>query len=265
MKIVVITGSTRGIGYGLAEEFLKRGHAVAISGRSQGSVDRAVEKLAAGYGSDRIHGQPCDVTSIEQVETLWDSTFRRFGRLDIWINNAGLGNKYRPAWEQDLSQMEAIVKTNLLGAMFGTSIAYRRMVEQGHGQIYIMEGFGSDGRMRKGLTFYGSSKAGLDYFAWSWVNEMPDDSPVIVGSLSPGMVTTDLLTDAYDDPEAFKQSQKIFNIIGDKVETVTPWLVERILENDKNGAKIKWLTRSKVLWRFATAAFNKRDLFADEA
>lgn len=264
MKVVVITGSARGIGRGMAEEFLKWGHAVVISGRSQESVDRVVETLAVGYDPDFVHGQPCDVACIEQVEALWNSAVRRFGRVDIWINNAGLGNKYRPAWDQDLHQMEALVKTNLLGAMFGTHVAYRRMVEQGHGQIYMMEGFGSDGRMRKGLTFYGASKSGLDYFTRSWINEMPDDSPVIVGSLSPGMVATDLLTGAYDDPEEFERNRRIFNILADKVETVTPWLVEHILENDKNGARIHWLTNAKVLWRFATAAFNKRDLFADQ-
>ncbi len=263
MKVVVITGSTRGIGYGLAEEFIKWGHAVVISGRSQESVDLAAGELAAGYDPDDVHGQPCDVTQIDQVEALWDSAVGRFGHVDIWINNAGLGNKYRPAWEQDLQQVEAIVKTNLLGAMFGTHVAYNRMLEQGHGQIYIMEGFGSNGRMRKGLTFYGASKSGLDYFTRSWLNEMPEDSPVMVGTLSPGMVATDLLTGAYDDPAEFERSRRIFNILADKVETVTPWLVERILENEKNGAQINWLTGAKVMWRFATAAFNKRDLFTD--
>lgn len=213
MKIVVITGSTRGIGFGLAEEFLKRGHAVVISGRSQTSVDTAVEKLAASYNPDQIHGQPCDVTEMDQVQALWDSAVGRFERVDIWINNAGLGNKYRSPWEQDLAYMEALIKVNMLGAMYGTHVAYRHMVEQGHGQIYMMDGYGSTGSMREGQTFYGSSKYGMEYFTRSWVKEMPDDSPVIIGTLRPGMVVTDLLEDAYDDPERFKKDQRIFSTL----------------------------------------------------
>ena len=131
MKIVIITGSTRGIGYGLAEEFLRLGHKVVISGRSQGSVDKAVEKLASSYDPGNIAGQPCDVTSVEQVQALWDAAVSHFGHVDIWISNAGLGNKYRPPWEQDLAAMETLVKTNVLGVMYGTSIAYKGMLSPG--------------------------------------------------------------------------------------------------------------------------------------
>ena len=66
-----------------------------------------------------------------------------------------------------------------------------------------------------------------------------------------------------DDPEGFERTKGIFNILGDKVETVTPWLVDKVLSNDKSGARFEWLTTMGVTWRFMTAGFNKRDLFAD--
>ncbi len=59
------------------------------------------------------------------------------------------------------------------------------------------------------------------------------------------------------------ESRKIFNILADKVETVTPWLAARVLRNKKSGALIAWLTTPKILFRFLMAPFSRRDLFAD--
>jgi len=56
----------------------------------------------------------------------------------------------------------------------------------------------------------------------------------------------------------------VFNILADKVETVTPWLAKRVLHNSKNGARINWLSSGKVMFRFLSAPFRKRDLFKDE-
>ena len=63
-------------------------------------------------------------------------------------------------------------------------------------------------------------------------------------------------------PEAFEKARKIFNILGDRVETVTPWLAERLLAADKHGARVACLTGPKAFGRFATAGFRKRDIFA---
>jgi NAD(P)-dependent dehydrogenase (short-subunit alcohol dehydrogenase family) len=266
MKIVVITGSTRGIGRGLAEAFLERGHAAVISGRSADGVDAAVAELDKAYNPDHLLGCGCDVTDYDQVDGLWQAAVRRFGRVDIWINNAGQGNRYRAAWEQSPDMMRAIVETNLLGVMNGTHLAYNRMCEQGSGAIYNMEGFGSNGRKRIGLTVYGSTKYGMTYYTESFLEEVREaDSPVLIGTLSPGMVVTDLLTDAFDDPAELERSKRVFNILADRPETVTPWLVEQMLANTEQGRSIRWLTRGKIYWRFLTAPFNHRDLFSDEA
>jgi len=265
MKIVVITGSTRGIGRGLAEAFLERGHTVVINGRSPSSVDATLAELSKIHAPTRLLGQAGDVTDYGQVEELWEAAVRRFNRVDIWINNAGLGNQYRAAWEQSPDMMCAIVETNLLGVMNGTHLAYNRMCEQGSGAIYNMEGFGSNGRKRIGLTVYGSTKYGMSYYTGSFLEEVRKaDSSVLIGTLSPGMVVTDLLTNAFDDPAELERSKRIFNILADRPETVTPWLVDEMLANDEQGRSIKWLTQGKIMWRFLTAPFNHRDLFSKE-
>ena len=86
MKTIVITGSTRGIGYGLADSLLDLGCAVTVSGRTLAAVQQAIAKLASKHGPERAFGHPCDVTHLDQVQALWDAAQARFGKIDIWIS-----------------------------------------------------------------------------------------------------------------------------------------------------------------------------------
>ena len=182
--------------------------------------------------------------------------------MDIWINNAGISNPYVPFWEVKPETLAQVVNVNLTGAMYGCQTAMRGMLKQGGGHIYIMEGFGSDGRAGEGLGVYGSSKAGLRYFLKAMLVDAKG-KPVKIGALSPGMVVTDLWDELYEgQPERFEKAKKIVNILGDKVETVTPWLAENVLANNRNGASFKWLTTPKAIGRFLMLPFRKRDLFA---
>jgi len=263
MKVVVITGSTRGIGYGLADAFLYLGCAVTISGRTQASVEEAVSKLSAKHQADRVLGRVGDVTQIEQVQALWDAAVAHFGRIDIWINNAGINHPRRDFWKHSPERIQAVVDTNLVGVMYGSQIALRGMLDQGFGSLYNMEGMGSDGRQVEGMTLYGTTKYSLHYLTDALVEETKE-TPVLVGALSPGMVITDMLTsDEVRSEEDWETTKRIFNILADRVEDVTPWLAQQILDNDKTGVRIKWLTRGKIMIRFLAAPFRKRDLFRE--
>jgi NAD(P)-dependent dehydrogenase (short-subunit alcohol dehydrogenase family) len=261
VKSVVITGSTRGIGYGLADSFLALGCTVVVSGRTDEAVGKAVGELSAKYEADRVFGQPCDVTVYRQVQGLWDAAAARFGKIDIWINNAGIGHPQVNFWELPAEQIGAVLNTNLLGAMYGSKVALQGMLEQGFGAIYNLEGLGSGGFRVPGTSVYATSKAGLRSFDETLARETRD-TPVIVGVLRPGMVITDLVTKPYEGrPKEWESAKRIFNIIADRVETVTPWLARRVLDNTKNGARISWSSTWKIMARFATAPFRRRDLF----
>ena len=137
----------------------------------------------------------------------------------------------------------------------------RGMLAQSHGAIYNMEGMGSDGRKHAGLTMYGTSKYAVHYFTESLALEAKE-TPVIVGSLRPGMVITDLITDRFKDrPEEFERAKKLFNIIADSVENVAPWLAKAVLANQKNGAMLAYSSMWKLLWRFVSQPFLRRNLF----
>ncbi len=266
MKNVVITGSTRGIGLGLADAFLANNCRVMISSRTQGAVDQTVNDLSKKYKPEQVAGYPCDVTVYEQVVGLWKAAQEQFGQIDIWINNAGMANILTDFWEHTPAQMQAVVNTNVLGTMYGTKVALLGMFQQGTGSLYNMEGFGSrGGRKLPGLTLYGTTKAATAYLT-DGLAEALKGKDVIIGSLSPGMVVTDLLLNQRKgSPEDWERSKRAFNILADKVETVSPWLVEQILENEKpearkNGLQIKWLTRWKAMRRFLLAPLVKRNV-----
>lgn len=259
-QTVVITGSTRGIGFGLARELAARGANVVVSGRTPDALQAAVAQIG-----ERAHGVACDVTRSEDVQALWDGAVARFGRVDIWINNAGATTTPLVLWDVPDSQIETTIRTNLIGALYGCRVAAAGMRAQpGGGVIYNIEGMGSKGEVQVGVTTYATSKAAVGYLLKALRKELAGTG-VRVGAIRPGINVTEHLLFGADalPPERWAKTKKVFNILGDKPETTTPWLAEKILANTKDGARIRWLTPGKITWRFMTAGFRKRDLFAD--
>ena len=165
--------------------------------------------------------------------------------------------------DTDEASIHQVVATNLAGLLLANRVALRGMRAQGAGQIWNMEGFGSGGQVQPGMCVYGATKRAVNYINKALQKEV-GGSGVQVCTLSPGIVVTDLLMGDYDTASAeWEKSKKIFNILGDKVETVTPYLVDGILKANKSGARVAWLTTPKAFARFMTAGFNKRDLFSD--
>lgn len=258
-KVVVVTGSTKGIGRGLVREFLKRGHNVVVSGRTQAAVDDAVADVSkdAANGAKAL-GVPCDVTDYAAVQNLWDKAVATYGRVDIWINNAGMSNSRFAIGKLLQDEVDAVPRTNLIGTLNGSQVALKGMKAQGAGDIYNFEGFGSNGSKQKGMSLYGCTKFAITYFTKALIKETKG-GPVRVGYMSPGIVITDLsIRDKTKvPPKQWAFTIMIYNILADRVETVTPWLVEKVLANTTHGARIAWLTRGKSLWRFLKSRFVK--------
>jgi NAD(P)-dependent dehydrogenase (short-subunit alcohol dehydrogenase family) len=260
-RSIVITGSTRGIGYSLANAFLERGCAVTISGRAQESVDEAVAKLGVRYSDELLYGFLCDVTDYIQVQQLWENAKSHFGRIDIWINNAGIATPMMKFWELSPEQYDAVVQTNIIGTMYGIRVALTGMLEQGYGALYNLEGFGARGRSMRGMTLYGSTKASVHFINRSLAQET-EGTAVIIGAIAPGMVITDMITRQFEGrAEELEKSKRILNIIAEKAETIAPVLADKILENQKNGVTIAFSSPARMMLKFISAPFTKRDLF----
>jgi len=258
---IVITGSTKGIGFGMARQFLIRGHDVMVSSRHVEAVDQVVGRLKTEYPQRTISGQSCDVSNYDDVQTLWDKSVEALGSVDIWVNNAGRDGLKVPFFALPKADYLQTISTNIIGLMHCNRVVIPGMYEQGGGAIWNMEGFGSNGQTRPGAAVYGSTKYALKYFTQS-VSEELKDTPVRVCFLSPGIVVTDMLVPPPDKRgEAWEQVKKILNVLADTVDTVTPFLVDGMLNAKENGAAVRWLTPGKIRWRFLMNVFKKRDVF----
>ncbi len=258
MKNVVITGSTRGIGFSMAIEFLRAGCNVTLSGRGE-ALPATAEDTLAPYQGKYIYVS-CDVQKKVSLQSLWDVSFKKWGRIDIWINNAGQNTPHMYAWETAESYTENVIRTNITGMIFGSQIAVAEMMKQGHGAIYSMEGLGSNNMIQPKTILYGTSKHALTYFMRGLAREL-EGSGVIAGRLSPGMMLTDFITKTPDGEQSEvitdERFKRIFNIMADRPETVARFFIPRMLKNTKNDAQITWLTNRKAAWRFMTAGLRK--------
>lgn len=259
-KTVVITGGTRGIGASLVKDFLRQGWNVVYSGSTTESVERSIAALSPRIMSDSYAAFKCDVRYEREIIELWDNAFRTYGSINIWVNNAGRGNEQELFHRIPSELINCIIDTNIKGLMLATNIAYNNMLRQGFGAIYNMAGLGSDGRMIPGLTSYGTSKRAVQYFTDAFSMEVKN-SPVIIGTIHPGMVLTDLtLSQVRKDPAGSRQLIKIYNILANEPETVTPYLVKEMISNTRNGRKISYFKKRTVFLKFLLSPFKNRDI-----
>jgi short-subunit dehydrogenase len=259
MRKAVVTGSTKGIGFALARELVRRGHSVVVTGRTQAAVDEAAERLRKEAADGvTVHGRAVDVTDAAQVEELWNAAVDALGGVDLWINNAGVAHTTRPIVETPADEVRVMVTTNMLGTVYGAQVAVRGMRANGGGQVFNILGGGSDGRIRPGMGVYSATKRGLDSFTKALVKEAAGTG-VRIGQVSPGMLITEgWLREAAAAPEQVAEQRKILNILCDHVDEVAPYLVDRMLASTRNGDAIAWLTTARMTHKFLNP--RKRDV-----
>jgi len=255
-QTIVITGSTQGLGYGYAQEFLRRGHRVVVSGRTQTGVDAAQLRLAAAGSAEaeRVAGAACEVSDLAAVQALWDFAVQRFGRVDIWLHNAGFARTGARFADNTPAEIEAMLRSNVIGSINAAQVAIAGMRRQGGGKLYLtLGGGGASGRVVPGMTVYSTTKRAVKYLADCLVKERREakDESILIGTISPGVnITEGMLREMRCLPgEARARAIKQLNFIGEHVETTTPWIVERILADTRQGNDITWLTGGRLAGR----------------
>ena len=268
MNNVIITGSARGLGYEMVKVFRRSGFSVVLSDIHEEKLQEAQESLAKETGNGKVLAKTCNVTSLEELEALWNYGTEELGEIDLWINNAGVNQLMVPLWELKKEEIDLLIDIDLRGAMYGCKTAISHMKEQGHGLVYCIEGFGADDATQLGLTAYGSSKKGVQYMVRGLAKELSKtNTPVQVGRLNPGIMITNFITHPLGKDGAMELSEstkKVYNILGDYPDVVADFLVKGMIANitkKKQDDYVAWLTKGKAAWRFLTAGFNKRDFF----
>ena len=162
-KVVVITAAAgTGIGGAAARRCLEEGAQVMISDQHHRRLATARDELAAGHG-DRVSSHPCDVTDEAQVQSLIEAAAARFGRIDVLINNAGLGGTASVLDMTD-EQWRRVLDVTLTGTFRCTRAALRQLVAQGHGGAVVNNASVLGWRAQPGQAHYAAAKAGVMAF-----------------------------------------------------------------------------------------------------
>lgn len=189
-KTAVITGSSRGLGLAIARAFAEQGANVVLAARTEGTLKLAVESLQKqGY---HAVGFVCDTSRYEEVEALAKSAVSVFGKLDIWVNNAGIGAPYGPTLSISKENFTRVLNTNIFGVYNGSLVAMNYFIAQGSGKLINLLGRGADQPVPL-QNAYASSKAWIKSFTLSLAREYKD-SGISIMAFNPGLVLTEMLT-----------------------------------------------------------------------
>jgi glucose 1-dehydrogenase len=190
-KVAVITGSSRGLGLGIAQAYAAQGASLVIASRTEKAVQQAVENLRKqGFAAA---GLACDTSDLQQVEALAQVAVSTFGKIDIWVNNAGVGAPYGPTVSIPSERFVRVVQTNILGVYYGSITALKYFLPQNSGKLINLIGRGAE----KPVPFqnaYASSKIWVRSFSKSLAQEYKGTG-IGVYLFNPGLVLTEMLTD----------------------------------------------------------------------
>ena len=265
MKSVVITGSARGFGFEMIKLFKNNNFNVVLCDINQEALDNAKSLLEKETGEGKVLAIKADVTNEQEVASLINQVVDKFETIDYWINNAGVNQPDKPIWEVDSKAIDRLLEIDLKGTILCSKLVMPVMIKQGSGQIFNVEGYGSNDATSVGLSIYGTTKRAVTYFTEALAFEAEKlNTNVCVGKITPGIMITSFITTSLGDGEKIdlpEKTKKVYNILGDYPETIANYIVPRLIKNKKNNAKIVWLTNSRAFGRFLTAGFKKRDFF----
>lgn len=185
-KIVVITGSTQGIGLVVARAFARRGAQIVINSRRQEAVDKALDKLG---GDGAVAGFAADVSTAKGVKRLLDGAVERFGTIDILVNNAAIAGPMQPIWTADDNELSEAFQINLTGPILCARAAIAWFLDHGkQGRVINLSSIVTEGDYPN-FSLYASAKAGLEAFTRHAASDLPAAETVVTGLILPSVQT----------------------------------------------------------------------------
>lgn len=199
-KVALITGGSKGIGYGIAECLLKEGVHVAITSRKQSAADESAKSLQDINADAQIVGFEADVRSLHDQQEVVNKVIDRFGHLDYFIANAGLG-KFGSIEELSEDDWKQVIETNLNGVFFSIKSAAEAL-KKSKGYFISISSLAGANFFAKGAA-YNASKFGVTGFTQAAMLDMRPHE-VSVSTIMPGSVTSHFNGHTPSDEDAWK-------------------------------------------------------------
>jgi NAD(P)-dependent dehydrogenase (short-subunit alcohol dehydrogenase family) len=183
-RVTIVTGASQGIGRAIAEAFGREGDAVVLAARHRANLEETARLVEAAGGEATI--VETDVTDLASVEAMTAAAIDRYGRIDVLVNNSGIGGPSGVLWELDPAEWEETQAVNVRGVFFGCRAVIPHMIEQGGGSIVVI-GSISGKRPLYGRTAYTTSKMALVGLVRTLATEAGPHG-IRVNAISPGFV-----------------------------------------------------------------------------
>ena len=215
----IVTGGSKGIGLAIARAFIDRGMQVTISARNAADLDKAARTLGAGPSTqlgagDRLLTVQADVRKAEDAQRLVDETARRFGGVDVLVNNAGIG-KFANVAAMSLDDWRQVIDTNLSGVFYCCRAAIPVMKAGGSGFIINISSLAGKNPFTGGGA-YCASKAGLNAFSEALMQEVRHDN-IRVSYVLPGSVSTEFGGHGLADADWKLTSEDVARVVVDLI------------------------------------------------
>lgn len=188
-RVALVTGGSRGIGLAIATALLDAGACVSITGRTAATLDEAHKHLSRGDTAtgDRVHTSVADVRDADDAAEAIEAAVQQFGRLDVLVNNAGVGI-FKNVAETDVASWHDVIETNLSGTFFCCHAAIPHLRKSGSGWIINISSLAGKNPFPSGAA-YCASKAAVNAFTEALMQELRHDN-IRVSYILPGSVST---------------------------------------------------------------------------
>ncbi len=188
-QVAIVTGSARGLGFGIAKKFGELGARVAMVDVDGAQGEKAAQELC-GLGREVFFVQ-CNITEEPDVESMTRQVVGRWGRIDVLVNNAAIVGVTGNVWELPIEVMDRVYRVNLRGMFLCCQKVIPYMLKQDYGRIVnVASVAGKDGNPRQAP--YSASKAAVMGFTKALAKELAK-TRVTANVLSPGLMQTDIL------------------------------------------------------------------------
>jgi NAD(P)-dependent dehydrogenase (short-subunit alcohol dehydrogenase family) len=208
-QIAVVTGASRGIGAAIARSLAKLGATAVLCGRTRAALESSAKAITAAGGKAEMI--PCDVTSLESVEAAAKRIESLFGRVDVLVNNAGIGGFGGPLHQLPPDEWDQILNTNLRGVYYAIRALAPMMIRARSGHIINISSIAGKNALPNGAA-YSASKWGLNGLSYSVGEELRVHN-IRVSVICPGSTNTELSPHEGKDPNKMLQPEDVAHAV----------------------------------------------------